>query len=121
MTIIRETLSGRPCGAIEFGADGAARLIKKVNPDRHQLRKPPAWAIAVEHLEELRELAGAAGVVELVGPGGERWTASVGDFDQHGFDVVRGGFEAQRGLGLRWWRAETPGEQQLGLPLGVAS
>ncbi len=90
-------------------------LVKPVDPARHQLRRPPAWCVAQAHLARLAALArqhrkGAK--VRLLGPRGERWEASLVDFEQHGFDVLRDE-DRQRGLPLGRWRQRAEGAVQL--------
>jgi hypothetical protein len=95
----------------------AVVLQKSVDPSKHQLQRPPAWCVSEAHLERLGELAAAhrrPALVRLLGPQGRRWEASLAEFDQHGFDVLRDE-DPQRGLPLARWRQQAEGAVQLNL------
>lgn len=96
-------LDGRSVGSVT--ADG--HLLKRVSTTRHMLRKPPAWAVDANHLEQLAAMNGRG--VRLVDERGQVWEASLADFDRRGFDVNRG-FGQQRGLLLRDWKVTPAGE-----------
>ena len=75
---------GQITGTIEFGT-----LVKNnIDPSRHQLRKPPAYAIDKAHLDRLVELAGHG--VELNTITGEVWSAPIGEFLLNGIHIERG-------------------------------
>ncbi|GBD22998.1 hypothetical protein HRbin29_00648 [bacterium HR29] len=110
---------GRVVGAIVW-RDGRAVLRKQVDSRRHQLRRPPAWAIAEAHLELLEVEGGPSALVELEDERQRRWTATVEDFRRHGFPVERSGFEPQVALALAHWGLIDPAARQLPLPLEAA-
>ena len=83
---------GQITGVIEFGT-----LIKRnVDPDRHQLKQPPAYAIDKDHLDRLVELAGQGSRncvnygVEINTITGEIWRAPIGEFLMNGIHIERG-------------------------------
>ena len=80
---------------------GELALVRVVDGHRHQLRRPPAWAIAIEALEAARE-AGAEQVVVLDRAEGIEWTSWLHDFDERGFEIDHG-FGRQVALGLDHW------------------
>ena len=72
---------GQITGSIEFGT-----LIKRnVDPERHQLRKPPAYAIDKAHLDRLIEVSGSG--VEINTINGEVLTAPVSEFLSNGIHI----------------------------------
>lgn len=85
-------------------------LRKRVNArNGHQLKEPLAWALADEHLEQLRAVGG--NLIVLTDEDGREWSATLEDFDAHGFGFQRGGCEPQHGLALSYWsRGSLPGE-----------
>jgi hypothetical protein len=93
-------------------------LVKRVDSSKHQLRRPPAWAIDEEHFAELQR-RGALGV-ELTDERGQVWRATLDTFEQHGFAFNRGHGE-QVALPLGFWRVESKEARQLELfPAGAA-
>jgi hypothetical protein len=97
---------GQVVGALRDGW-----LTKRVDSRRHQLRRPPAWAVDRAHLERLTAL-GARGV-RLVDERGQTWSATVEAF-QRGFVIDRGHGE-QVALPLAFWRVEPSNARQLAL------
>jgi hypothetical protein len=82
--------------------DTEARTIrKKVKGSEHQLRRPPAWAWAVEAIERARQ-AGCLWLEVEDTEANATWRASLACLDEHGFPLDRG-FGAQVGLELGWW------------------
>lgn len=96
---------GRVVGLIKNGW-----LEKRVEPSRHQLRHPPAWATDEAHLS----LPGLKGI-RLRTPTGGIWEAEVFTFRRFGVPIERG-FGRQIALPLRYWRCRaSPGVRQLPL------
>ncbi len=90
---------GRVIGRIEGGW-----LVKRgLDPKRHQLRKPPAWATDAEHLR--LPIRG----VRLVCVDGSVWEAPLSAFERYGLPVNRG-FGKQVALPLKWWTVRREGE-----------
>lgn len=97
---------GRIVGDFIRDDDGTVVLEKQVQA-RHQLQRPPAWAIDVAHLDELLDLD-PEGIIRLHIHARETIEASAQDFLDYGFDIDRG-YGAQVGLGLEYW-SESAGE-----------
>lgn len=85
-------------------------LVKHVDSSRHQLLKPPAWAIDRDHLDRL-EAQGAVGVL-LIDEHGTEWRATVADFRRYGIPINRG-HGAQVALPLARWRRTVAGQLSL--------
>ena len=84
--------AGRVVGRIEGGW-----LVKRgLDPGRHQLRKPPAWATDAAHLR--LPVKG----LKLICVDGSVWLGTWGAFERHGFRVNRG-YGEQVALPLKWW------------------
>ena len=80
---------GQVTGVLETGASGKGTLVKRgVDPYRHQLRKPPGWAIDHAHLKKMVEVD-AWGIV-LLTTDGQMWTASVDIILKHSLRIDRG-------------------------------
>ena len=78
------------------------RLVKQgLDPAKHQLRYPPAWAIDSDHIDKLVELS--AWGVELTTVSGEVWLAPVSEFLLNGVKISRGEGE-QIALPLAYWK-----------------
>lgn len=103
---------GRKVGAFVRGGDGQVLLRKKVDPPKHQLRQPPAWAVAAAHWLRLLELGGAG--VELIDAAGRRWWAPIEAFTRHALRIQRD-VDEQLALPLRYWHADGPDGRQLPL------
>jgi hypothetical protein len=88
-------------------------LYKTVDPVRHQLRRPPAWALAGSHIEQLRRADGSLIVLESAD--GRRWAATLAQFDRHGFAFERGDHEPQVALPMKWWDETRTGARQASL------
>lgn len=87
---------GQLTGVIDEG-----RLRKSgIDPAKHQLRYPPAYAIDKEHITKLTQQSGWG--VELITTTGEVWTAPLGQFLLHGITLDRGE-GAQVALPLKYW------------------
>lgn len=93
---------GQVVGAMKDGW-----LTKHVDSSKHQLVKPPAWAIDREHLDRL-EAMGAAGVL-LIDETGTEWRATVADFRCYGIPINRG-HGVQVALPLARWRRTVAGQ-----------
>ena len=75
---------GQVTGSLENGT-----LVKRgVDPHRHQLRKPPGWAIDHAHLKKMVEVD-AWGIV-LFTTDGQMWTASLDIVLKHALRIDRG-------------------------------
>lgn len=79
---------------------GGVWLEKKVVVGRHQLYKPPAWAIDEAHYKRL--LALNARGVHLTDETGRHWFSELDDWTRYGFDLDRGE-GVQRALTLDHW------------------
>jgi hypothetical protein len=101
------TPTGKRAGQLVQDADGTTWLQKHVHTGRHQLRRPPAWAADDDHLERLREI-GAVGI-RLEDESGNAWSATLDQFEQHGFPVRRG-HGHQTGLVLSRWVVRRRGQ-----------
>jgi hypothetical protein len=80
-------------------------LCKRVDPRKHQLKTPPAWAIDAKHLSELARRGGIG--VRLLLTTGEVLEATLEDFAQWGFDIRRPPYETQMALTLNRWSNHT--------------
>ena len=81
---------------------GELWLVKrKLDPSKHQLKEPPAWATSVEHIRLLTEQGGAG--VRIHDTTGAIWEASLSKFLLHGFDIYRK-HGKQIGLRLTHWK-----------------
>jgi hypothetical protein len=102
---------GRVVGAfIRRAGDGRVILRKHVDPTKHMLRQPAAWAIAETHCLRLLQLGGVG--VELLAADGRRWWASTEAFSRHALRIERD-VDTQLALPLRWWQADGPDGRQL--------
>ena len=94
--------NGKVVGYIVFPPHVPPRIEKRgLCARRHQLQRPPAWAMDRHHLALLRSYSGAE--VWLYQVTGEVAMASLADFDAHGFSVQRG-YGDQVALELKYWR-----------------
>jgi hypothetical protein len=112
---------GRPVGRFETDEAGRLWLVKeRLDPRRHQLQRPPAWATDRAHLEQLQAADGAG--VRLHTTDGRELEAPLSAFERHGFAVGRGHGD-QVGLALRYWtdRRARVGARQLTFALEVGS
>ena len=110
---------GQVVGRLVRDARGRLWLEKPcLDPARHQLRQPPAWATDAGHLDLLRAHNGVG--VRLVLTTGAVLEAPLEAFGRHGLELDRG-FGRQIALPLRYWTVHRPGAQQLALFEGVAS
>ena len=92
--------AGRVVGRIEGGW-----LVKRgLDPKRHQLRKPPAWATDAEHLS--LPVKG----LKIITTDGRVWLGTWGAFERHGFRFDRG-FGEQIALPLEWWIVRRRGKK----------
>ena len=98
------TEDGRACGQMVAFAGGEIWLVKDgLDPDRHMLKKPPAWATDAEHLDMLRVVGGAG--VRLICRDGTTYEATLETIDRYGFVFDRGhGRQVALPLG-RWTRS----------------
>jgi hypothetical protein len=104
---------GRAVGAfIRRASDGQVILRKHVDPTKHMLRQPAAWAIAEAHYLRLLQLGGVG--VELLAADGRRWWASTAAFTRHALRIERD-VDTQLALPLARWQADAPGARQLEL------
>lgn len=109
---------GAIVGELITRSDGTWLEKYNLDPKRHQLHKPPAWATDEAHLAFLRE-HGARGL-RLHTIDGKTWQASLADFEAHGIPLQRG-HGCQVALALRYWETTDPASgYQLGLILGDA-
>jgi hypothetical protein len=95
--------------------DGVFR--KAVRRSKHLLRQPPAWCISAEAFRN-DILPNARELVIEDSESGKTYRVSTQSFAQHCFPTVRGGFEPQLGLALRYWRVESEGWRQLSFGFG---
>lgn len=93
----------RAVGAIENGV-----LSKRVRL-ANQLRKPPAWAMDSDHLDQLRDAGGDA--IVLTADDASVWRATLEDFDEHALTLDRG-HGRQRALPLERWQVRRPGADE---------
>lgn len=96
--------SGRVIGHVH-----ADRLELSRKASRHQLRRPPAWAIDTAALEQA-EAAGARYVLVTDTESGRRYLASVATLRDRGLKFDRG-FGPQVALTLDEWRDPDHAEQ----------
>lgn len=112
--ILLRALDGRPAGMVCY-LGGKCVLHKRVDPERHQLRNPPAWAEDGLALAEAERAGAEAAVFESTGRD-RRWTAPLRAFRLHGFEFDRGAGR-QVALPLAHWHVEG-GSGQMQLPFG---
>jgi hypothetical protein len=86
-------------------------LKRKASAQRHQLRKPPAWAFEENILREA-ERQGVTLVQVVDTDTGTTYTASVSRFWTHGVRIERG-FGVQWALPLNQWHREDPAQKTL--------
>jgi hypothetical protein len=111
--VLIRNAAGRVVGSVRI-LDGRRTFLKTVDPDRHQLHHPPAWANDRAALDEA-ERAGAELVCHRERRTRRRWWAPLAAYREHGFPVRRGHGD-QVGLMLKYWQLEDPREPvQLGL------
>lgn len=96
---MKEALYNRK-GQVTGVIDGGRLLKSGIDPAKHQLRYPPAYAIDKEHLEKLTEQSGWG--VELVTITGDVWSAPIGLFLLNGINLDRGEGK-QVALPLQYW------------------
>jgi len=104
---------GGPPGAVLFASDGrcagrlvGTALVKRASAGKHQLRRPPAWAVDVGALRQAQE-AGATEVVIRDLDSGMTYRTPIDAFWRRGFSVNRG-FGEQQALALSWWQMDDP-------------
>lgn len=95
-------------------------FVKHVRGSVHQLRRPPAWALDCQSLDDAEAL-GAREVEIRDAEARLTYRASVALIRAKGFTFDRG-FGRQIALPLEFWQVQRPGEPravQIALPLGV--
>lgn len=94
-------------------------FIKRARGSMHMLRKPLAWALDTQSLEDAA-MVGATEVLIIDTETRTRYRASVALLrSDKAFEFNRG-FGRQIGLPLRWWHVEDPsGPRQLPLEVAV--
>lgn len=98
--------AGRVVGSIRL-LSGRLTFFKTVDPERHRLRCPLAWANDRAVLEQAAH-AGAEWVCHQERDSRRRWWVPLAAFEEYGFPVSRG-FGEQTGLALEYWCFEDPG------------
>jgi len=93
--------------AIRYGGGIAGKMegrtfVRRVDPERHQLLRPPAWAHDDALLAQL-ERAGCVAVRLEDRGGGGAWYAPLAVIRERGFVVRRAGWPDQTGLALADW------------------
>ena len=73
------------------------------------MRNRPGIAFDISILIRAK-VAGVTRVIVTDRDTGDLYTASLADFDAHGFDLNFNGYGSQRALPLAFWRVERPGE-----------
>ncbi|MBC7334735.1 MAG: hypothetical protein H5U01_00465 [Clostridia bacterium] len=79
---------------------------RNLDPARHMLKKPPAWATDADHLD----IPGLKGI-RIVTVDGEVWEAPLSEFRAHGVPIERG-HGRQVALPLRYWSRHKVGESE---------
>ena len=95
--------NGRLVGEIVQRKDEVAFIKRRLDPARHQLRTPPAWAVELAHLNLLEQLGGPDAAVELHLTNGTVLRATVDQF-RHRALLVRRQFGEQIALPLAHWQ-----------------
>lgn len=109
---------GAICGEVSWMADGCWMQKWGLDPDMHQLQRPPAWATDEAHLALMRDY-GARGL-RLHTVDGVVWTARLEAFEEFGIPLSRG-YGRQVALPLRHWEVRDPSRgRQLGFYSGGA-
>lgn len=98
--------SGHIVGTVEGSV-----FSKSVCASKHQLRKPPAWCLSCESLEQA-EAAGAREVQLTDRDSGTIYRASLDCVHKNGKRMERGGFEPQIRLELRFWQKVKPNKDR---------
>ena len=99
---------GTRVGLLERDHDGELRLVKRrVDPSRHQLKKPPSWATDQVHLDELRFRGGAG--VRIITVYGVVFEASLETFDRF---ALNRGHGPQVALPLTRWTTRSSSARQ---------
>lgn len=100
--------TGKPVATLQMGV-----LRKKVRASVHQLRRPPAWAIDLQILQDARR--DGARIIEILDvESRRRFTAPIEAFDRYGICFNRG-FGDQVALPLHYWQVSMVGARQLSL------
>ena len=82
-------------------------LYKKVKPELHMLRNPPAWAFDRTTIDQAKTL-GATAIILIDDKTGRRWGITIKRFDDLYFEVNRGHGE-QIAVALPAWQIFEPG------------
>ena len=99
--------TGNRVAKVETDLAGRTYAIKRIDPARHVLRRPPGIAIDLAALEDARRL-GVAYVRVGFTTGSTVLCATLDQFDRDGIDLDRG-YGAQRVLPIeKWHRAPEP-------------
>ncbi len=98
-------------GGYVVGTVEGTVFSKSVRASKHQLRKPPAWCLSVESIEEA-ESAGAREVQLTDRESGTVYRASLDCIFKNGKRMERGGFEPQIQLELRFWQKFKPNKDR---------
>ncbi len=91
---------------------GQRVLVKTVDSRKHQLQRPPGYALEVQTLEQAARL-GVSRVEIQEEDTGRSLSASIADFWEKGKPIQRGGFAPQRALPLAYWAINSPCQPQL--------
>lgn len=110
--VLLRASDGRPAGVVK-NLNGRRILYKRVDPEAHQLRHPPAWAQDAAALSTAESL-GAEVVVFEGRSGTPRWVAPLQAFRLYGFEFDRGAGR-QVALPLAHWHTDG-GSGQMQLP-----
>lgn len=112
--VLLRAVDGRSAGVVK-NLNGQRVLYKRVDPESHQLRHPPAWAQDEAALRTAESLKAELAVFESRCRT-RRWTAPLRAFRLHGFEFDRGAGR-QVALPLAYWHVEG-GSGQMQLPFG---
>lgn len=111
--VLLRASDGRPAGVVKDFNGSERVLYKRVDPEAHQLKRPPAWAQDAAALKTAESLGAEVAVFESR-CGTRRWIAPLRFFRLHGFEFDRGAGR-QVALPLAYWRTEG-GSGQMQLP-----
>lgn len=95
------TAAGK-CGGRERVIAGRRCLFKKVDPARHQLTRPPAWA-SDESVLEAAEREGLTHALFEERDSGRLWCARIAAFRTQGLHPFNRGYGRQVALALHRW------------------
>lgn len=101
--VLLRAVDGRPAGVVK-NLNGQRVLYKRVDPEEHQLRHPPAWAQDAAALKTAESLGAEVAVFESR-CGTRRWIAPLRSFRLHGLEFDRGA-GLQVALPLAYWRTD---------------